>query len=60
LYFLDASSPSLFHYSLRLVFQGVFKPGDALGGPATAFALGPPNDLFLAVGSQVYFAQPIP
>ena len=60
LYFLDASGPSLVHYSLRLVFQGVFMPRDPLGGQATAFALGPPNDLFLAVGSQVYFAQPIP
>ncbi|MEX0788831.1 MAG: hypothetical protein WD906_01350 [Anaerolineales bacterium] len=60
LYFLDATGPSLFHYSLRLVFQGLLMPRDPLGGPATAFALGPPNDLFLAVGSQVYFAQPIP
>lgn len=60
LYFLDPTGPSLFHYSLRLVFQGLSMPRDPLGGPATAFALGPPNDLFLAVGSQVYFAQPIP
>lgn len=57
LYFLDAAHNSIFHYSLRLVYQGQYVPQLAFDSPATAFALGPPNELFLAVGPQVYFAQ---
>jgi hypothetical protein len=29
-----------------------------LRGEVTALALGPPNDLFVAVGSQVYSIEP--
>lgn len=60
LYFLEAAHASIFHYSLRLVYQGQYVPQLGFDRPATAFALGPPNELFLAVGPQVYFAQPIP
>lgn len=59
LYFLDQEHASIFHFSVRLVFQGQYVPQLAFDSPATAFALGPPNELFLAVGPQVYFAQAI-
>jgi hypothetical protein len=54
LYFLDVLSGSLFHYSMRLVYQAQYVPTQALSEEPSAFALGPPNDLFLAVGDQVF------
>ena len=54
LYFLDLLSNSVFHYSLRLVYQGQFMPREPFDGEISAMTLGPPNDLYLAVGSQVY------
>ena len=54
LYFLDLLSNSVFHYSLRLVYQGQFMPKELFEGEISAMTLGPPNDLYLAVGSQVY------
>lgn len=58
LYFLDALSDSLFVYSMRLVYQGQVVPTAAFDARPSAMTVGPPNDLFLAVGSQVYVAQP--
>jgi hypothetical protein len=54
LYFLDLLSNSVFHYSLRLVYQGQFMPKEPFEEEISAMTLGPPNDLYLAVGSQVY------
>jgi hypothetical protein len=54
LYFLDLLSNSVFHYSLRLVYQGQFMPKELFEEEISAMTLGPPNDLYLAVGSQVY------
>ncbi|MES0339135.1 MAG: hypothetical protein ABUK16_04390 [Anaerolineales bacterium] len=54
LYFLDLLSNSVFHYSLRLVYQGQFMPMEPFEEEISAMTLGPPNDLYLAVGSQVY------
>jgi len=54
LYFLDMLSNSVFHYSLRLVYQGQFMPKELFEEEISAMTIGPPNDLYLAVGSQVY------
>jgi hypothetical protein len=58
LYFLDRLTGSVYHYSMRLAYQGVYQPTQPLRGEVTALALGPPNDLFVAVGSQVYSIEP--
>jgi hypothetical protein len=43
-----------------LAYQREYRSLQPFSGPATAFTLGPPNELFLAVGTQVYFASPLP
>jgi len=58
LFFLDLLSNSVFHYSMRLVYQGQYLPLESFDGEITAMTLGPPNDLYLAVGSQVLHAEP--
>jgi hypothetical protein len=58
LYFLDSLTDSVYHYSMRLVYQGRYRPAEPFPEGILALGLGPPNDLFLAVGSDVYFAQP--
>ena len=58
LYFLDLLSNSVFHYSMRLVYQGQYIPTDPFDGEISAMTLGPPNDLYVAVGSQVYHTSP--
>ncbi len=58
LYFLDLLSNSVFHYSMRLVYQGQYVPTDPFDGEISAMTLGPPNDLYVAVGSQVYHTSP--
>jgi hypothetical protein len=58
LYFLDLLSNSVFHYSMRLVYQGQYIPIEPFEGEISAMTLGPPNDLYVAVGSQVYHTSP--
>lgn len=58
LYFLDLLSNSVFHYSMRLVYQGQYVPIEPFEGEISAMTLGPPNDLYVAVGSQVYHTSP--
>jgi hypothetical protein len=58
LFFLDTFSNSIYHYSLRLVYQGRYTPLQPFIEEITTLALGPPNDLYLAVGAHVYHAQP--
>ncbi|MEW6567751.1 MAG: hypothetical protein AB1449_06220 [Chloroflexota bacterium] len=58
LYFLDSLSDSVYIYSMRLVYQGQLLPVTSFPTRPTALTLGPPNDLFVAVGDQVYYAQP--
>lgn len=60
LYFLDPQGGTVFQYSLRLAYQARFIPTPALDETPTDLAVGPPRDLFLAAGEQVYFAQPTP
>jgi len=57
LYFLDSLGESIYLYSMRLVYQGQIRPADAFDEVPSAVTLGPPNDVFLAVEDQVYFAQ---
>jgi hypothetical protein len=59
LYFLDQLSNSIFQYSMRLVYQGQYLPVEPFDSEITAMTLGPPNDLYLAVASQIYHAQPM-
>jgi hypothetical protein len=59
LFFLDSLSNSAYHYSMRLVYQGQYLPQEPFEGDITAMTLGPPNDLFLAVSSNVYYTQPL-
>jgi hypothetical protein len=42
---------------MRLVYQGQIRPAEAFEEAPSAIGLGPPHDLFLAVGDQVYFAE---
>jgi hypothetical protein len=58
LYFLDLLSNSVFHYSMRLVYQGQYIPIEPFEGEISAMTLGPPNDLYVAVGSQVFHTSP--
>lgn len=57
LYFLDVGGGSVYHYSLRMVYQGQIVPDTPFDSEVTALTLGPPNDLFIAAGDQVYFTQ---
>jgi hypothetical protein len=57
LYFLDLLTGGVYHYSMRLAYQGLYLPGNELEGEVTALALGPPNELFVAAGSQVYYVE---
>jgi hypothetical protein len=57
LFFLDVGGGSVYHYSMRMVYQGQIVPDAAFDSEATALTLGPPNDLFIAAGDQVYYTQ---
>jgi hypothetical protein len=58
LFFQDTLNNRIFHYSLRLVFQGQYIPTVPFEDEITALSIGPPNDIFVAVGTQVYHAVP--
>lgn len=58
LYFLDLLSNSVFHYSMRLVYQGQYLPTQPFDGEISAMTFGPPNDLYVAVGSQIFHTSP--
>lgn len=57
LFFLDAASGSIFHYSMRLVYQAQYRPIQPLEEPVVSITEAPPSDLLLAAGGQVYYAQ---
>jgi len=57
LYFLDLLTGGVYHYSMRLAYQGLYLPSLELEGEVSSLALGPPNDLFVAAGSQVYYVE---
>jgi hypothetical protein len=58
LFFQDTLHNRIYHYSLRLVFQGQYIPIVPFEDEITALSIGPPNDIFVAVGTQVYHAIP--
>jgi hypothetical protein len=58
LFFLDSYGNRVFHYSMRLAYQGQYLPIEPFKGEISTLTLGPPNDLFIAVGDQVYHAKP--
>jgi hypothetical protein len=60
LFFLDPTNGAIYQYSLRLAYQSRFVPTPPLSENPTDLAVGPPRDLFLVAGDQVYFAQPSP
>ena len=60
LYFLDIFSNSVLHFSMRLVYQAKYLPTEPFTDEISAFTLGPPNDIYLAIGSQVYHTTPSP
>jgi hypothetical protein len=43
---------------MRLVYQGQYKSNDPFDAPISAMTIGPPKDLYIGVGSQVYYTQP--
>jgi hypothetical protein len=55
LFFLDGLEGTVFHYSMRLVYQAQY-PTD-FGAQVSAITAAPPNDLFVAAGEQIYYAQ---
>jgi hypothetical protein len=57
LYFLDAVEKAVYHYSMRMVYQGRLESNTDIPEHASAMTLGPPNDLYLAAGGQVYYVQ---
>lgn len=60
LFVLDGPTGSLFQFSMRLVYQQRFIPTPALKETVTDMAVGRPNDLYLAAGDQLFFAQQTP
>jgi hypothetical protein len=58
LFFLIGADNTIFHYSMRLVYQGQYKSNDPFDAPISAMTIGPPKELYIGVGSQVYYAQP--
>lgn len=56
IYMLDPIKRSVFHFSLQLVYQRQYHGQDTLPeGLATAFAVSPNHQVFLAIGNQVYY-----
>lgn len=58
LFFLDVLSNSVYHYSMRLVYQAQYVPLTAFDDELSAMTLGPPNDLYVGAGSDVFHARP--
>lgn len=57
IFILDTLNGSIYQFSMRLVYQGQYKPAQNWQSDITTFALGPMNDLFIAIGDEVYFAH---
>lgn len=56
LLFLDSLSGGVFLYGSNLAYLGQYQPEIAFNEDLTAMALGPPNSVFIAAGSQVFHA----
>jgi len=57
LYFLDAAGKAVYHYSMRMVYQGRLESNSEIPDHVSAMTLGPPNYLYLAAAGQVYYVQ---
>jgi len=55
LFFLDGLEGTVFHYSMRLVYQAQYPT--EFEDQVNAITAAPPNDLFVAAGDQIYYAQ---
>jgi hypothetical protein len=55
LFFLDGMEGSVLHYSMRLVYQAQYPT--TFEAQVSAITAAPPNDLFVAAGDQIYYAQ---
>ncbi len=55
LFFLDGVEGTVFHYSMRLVYQAQYPT--SFEAQVSAITGAPPNDLFVAAGDQIYYAQ---
>jgi hypothetical protein len=55
LFFLDSLEGTVFHYSMRLVYQAQYPAN--FEAQVSAITAAPPNDLFVAAGDQIYYAQ---
>lgn len=55
LFFMDSSRGTVYHYSMRLVYQAQYPT--SFEQQVSAITVGPPNNLFVAAGDQVYVAQ---
>ncbi len=61
IYMLDAAGRSIYHFSLTLVYQRQYRPQSGLPeSEATAFAVGPNRQAFIALGNQIFFALLLP
>ena len=57
IYMLNSGGRSIYHFSLQLVYQRQYHAQTSLpAGEATAFAVGPNHQVFLAIGNRVYYA----
>lgn len=55
LFFLDEEGATVYHFSMRMIYQSQIQPTDPFPADVSALTLGPPNDLFVAAGQHVYF-----
>jgi len=60
LFLLEPETPSIYLFGARLTYQRQYRSQSPLpDGPATAFAISPSHQIFLAIGNQVY-VSPLP
>jgi hypothetical protein len=58
LFFLDSMQNRIFHYSSRLIYEAQYVSLEEFEGEISTLTIGPPKDIFIAVGPQVYYARP--
>jgi hypothetical protein len=57
LYFQDILSGGIYQYSMRMIYQTKFLPQEPFEDEVSAFAIGPPNHVYIATANQIYHAQ---
>jgi hypothetical protein len=56
LFILDPLSGGTYQYSMRVIYQARILPLQPFADGLTAMTIGPPNNIFIASGTQVYHA----